>query len=302
MNFLHPFRRLYWSIRKYYMEYLMYHNPKKLKDILYYKKFHNNINWKDPKDLNEKINWLSFNTDTSLWTKCADKYRVREYIKECGCEEILVQLYGVWEKAENIDFDALPNKFVLKTNHGCGGIIIVRDKSVIDRESIIKRLQRNLDTPFGWELAEPHYLNIKPCIICEELLEDGAHAHPVDYKVWCFNGEPCYIWTTSDRVIETHELNGNLFDTEWHRLNHFMSEKFRNNVDVAKPKNLKGMLDYAKRLSQPFPQVRCDLYEIQGKIYFGELTFTSRAGLIGDYTQEALRIMGDKITLPLATK
>ena len=300
MNFfsLAPLKYIFKVLKHRYMGYVMYHNPRILKSILYHDKFGKWIDWNHPRDLNEKINWLAFNTDTTLWTKCADKFRMREYVKECGCEEILVPLYGVWKKASDIEFDKLPEKFVLKTNHGCGGVFIVKDKSKLNIESTVKKLQKHLDTPFGYKLAEPHYLGISPCVVCEMLLEDGVHEHPVDYKIYCFNGEPCYIWTTSDRVIETHELKGNLFDTEWNRLNHFMAEKFRNNVEVEKPFHLSEMLEYARKLATPFPQVRCDFYEIGNHVYIGELTFTSRAGLIGDFTPDALRIMGNQIILP----
>ena len=298
MDILYPFRRIYWYFKPYLVQYLMHHNLQGLASLLYHDRLHRRINWKHPHDLNEKINWLSFKTNTSMWTRCADKYRVREYVKECGCEEILVPLYGVWEQASDIDFSSLPDKFVIKTNHGCGDVFVVKDKSSINQTLIREKLQRAIETPFGRELAEPHYLKIPPCIICEQLLEDGVNENPVDYKVWCFNGRPHYILTVSERNIHTHEFKLNLFDTQWKRLDEYMSPQYRNHVQVPKPQNFTQMLEYARLLSEPFPQVRCDFYEINGQIYIGELTFTSRSGRMDYFTLEALRTMGDLVTLP----
>lgn len=302
IDLLYPLRRLYWFLKKKYISYAQYHDLQGLASLLYYDRLHRRINWRHPKDLNEKINWLSFKTDTSMWTRCADKYRVREYVKECGCEEILVPFYGVWEKASDIDFESLPNSFVLKTNHGSGGVFIVKDKAKIDKEEIVNQLQQSLDTPFGRELAEPHYLEIPPRIICEGLLEDAEHEHPIDYKIWCFDGIPHYVLTFSDRDVKMHSFKLNLYDTNWNRLNHLIPPSYRNTVSIKKPEMLEEMLEYARILSKPFPQVRCDLYYINHHIYFGELTFTSRSGRMDFFTPEALRIMGDKVTLPPATK
>ena len=298
MDILYPLRRVYWYLKKCYVRYAMKHDLQGLASLLYYDRFHKRIDWKNPKDLNEKINWLSFKTDTSMWTRCADKYRVREYVKECGCEDILVPLYGVWGQASDIDFASLPNKFVIKTNHGSGDVIIVRDKTAINEDEVRRRMQHFLETPFGRALAEPHYLKIKPCIICEKLLEDEDSEHPVDYKVWCFDGTPRYILTMSDRVIQTHDFKANVFDIEWNRLNEFIPDDYKNDVYVKRPTHLKEMLEYAGKLAKPFPQVRCDFYEVDGHIYFGELTFTSRSGRMDFFTPEALRIMGDMVTLP----
>lgn len=275
----------------------MYRNPRKLASILYYDTFKKHINWKNPKDLNEKINWLAFNTDTSLWSLCADKYRIREYIKEKKCDELLVKLYGKYDSAKDIDFDNLPEKFVLKPNHGYGNVIIVKDKSQIDKEDIIKQLQEAIDTPWGYETAEPHYLRIKPCIIAEELLEMNKSYGLVDYKVWCFNGKPYYIFTGSNRNVVTHEVIFNLFDLEWNRLDNYMSSKYRNNVYVPKPVHLDEILRYAEVLSEPFPIVRVDFYEVSGKVYIGELTFTSNMGRMDFYTEEALLKMGNLVNL-----
>ena len=279
------------------MFYAKYHYPRIYISILYHDRLRRWINWKNPKDLNEKINWLKFNTDTSLWSRCADKLLVRDYVKECGLENILIPLHGYWTKGAEIEFEKLPDKFVLKPNHGCGDVIVVKNKYDINRESICKKLQSSIEKKFGYELAEWHYLNIQPVILCEKLLEPN-NGDLIDYKVWCFDGNPTYIMTCSERDIDSHKAYLNLFDTNWTRLDKYITHKYKNTKYISKPKNLSKMLSYAKTLSKPFPQVRVDFYEINDKIYFGELTFTSRAGMMDYYTEECLIHMGSMVTLP----
>lgn len=290
-------KNIYWFFKDKYKYYLSKHNPKRLANILYHDTFNEWINWEKPQNLNEKINYLAFNTDTNLWTKCADKYRMREYIKERNCEELLVTLYGKYENASDIDFEALPNKFVLKPNHGYGNVIIVKDKTSINKTEIINQLQHAIETPWGYETAELHYTKIKPCIIAEELLESNSQYGLIDYKVWCFNGKPYYIFTGSNRDVITHKVVFNLFDTEWNRLDNYMSEKYRNNIYVPRPKHLNKMLEYARILSQPFKQVRVDFYEANNRVYIGELTFTSNMGRMDFHTKDALIEMGKHLTI-----
>lgn len=290
-------KEIFWYFKNQYKKYLIHKNPQKLSDILYYDAFHKWINWENPQDLNEKINWLAFNTDTTLWSKCSDKYRVREYIKEKGCEELLTKLYGKYEDADKINFESLPDKFVLKPNHGYGNVYIVKNKSQINSKEIITQLQNAINTPWGYETAEPHYTRIKPCIIAEELLESNDKYGLIDYKIWCFNGTPYYIFTCSNRNLITHQANFNFFDAQWNNLDNYLSPANRNQISIPKPKQLNRMLEYAKILSEPFAQVRVDLYEVNNKIYFGELTFTSNMGRMDYFTKEALLIMGQKIRI-----
>lgn len=292
-----PIKKIYWFFKYYYKLYLSHCNRKKYADILFHDQFGRNIDWKNPRDLNEKIQWLAYCTDTSLWTLCADKYRMREFIKSENCEELLVPLYGHWNKATDIDFDLLPDKFVLKPNHGYGDVIVVKDKNTIDKNAICRQLQKSINTPWGRETGEFHYLNIKPCIIAEMLLESDDPNGLVDYKVWCFNGKPCYIFTGSNRDVVTHKVKFNLFTTSWERLDNFMADRYRNDVVVRKPRLLKEMLKYSEVLSAKFPEVRVDFYEVKGKLYIGELTFMCNMGRIDFHTQQALIEMGNKLDL-----
>lgn len=150
-------------------------NPEKEVDRCYYPTFHKHWDYKNPKDLIEKIYWLELYTDTSLWTKCADKYRVREFVSELGLLDYMPKLYGHWDKVEDVDFDKLPNSFVIKSNNGCATVEVVRDKSTLDIKVMKRKLWQWMHLPFGADNAQMHYWGIKPCIIAEELL-------PNDYE------------------------------------------------------------------------------------------------------------------------
>lgn len=285
-------------LQKQYYNFLMIYYPKKWSDILYKEKFGKNINWKNPTDINEKINWLAFNSDTTLWSKYADKYNVRNYIKEVGLEHILVPLYGKWDTAHDINFNQLPSKFVLKNNHGCGDCILVRDKTSINKQQIINKIDKTLHHRYGIETAEPHYLKIKPCIIAEKLLESENSEGLIDYKIYCFNSQPFNILVCSDRDIEKHKVNFNLYSTKWEYLSdNYFIDKYKNGIKIQRPKHLDKMLEYARILSKPFKHVRVDLYEVDGKVYFSELTFTSTGGRMDFFTPEYLKIMGNQIII-----
>jgi hypothetical protein len=244
---------------------------------------------------------LAFYTDTSLWSLCTDKYRVREFVEEKGLGHLLIPLYGKWDKAEDIDFDSLPDKYVLKPNNGNSDIIIVPDKTKIDKEEIIRRLNNGGARKFIAS-AQPHYLSIKPCFIAEQLLETDNPLGLVDYKIKVFNGKPFCIGTWANRTPMTNTGDFGLYDLDWNPLTHWINKKAQNHTSIPKPKNLGKMLEYAAKLGEDFEQVRVDFYEINGRVYFGELTFTSAAGRDDDYTEEALLEMGKQIKLDFSKK
>lgn len=274
-------------------------NPKYSADAMYYRAFGKRMNLNNPKDLIEKQTWLQFNTNTSLWTLCADKYRVREYVKEKGLESILTSLYGQWENVDDINFDALPNKFVLKANNGCGTVIPVLDKKQLNITETKKTLKDWIKKPYGYVAAQFHYLPIKRCIVAEQLLEEEGEMKTlsphslVDYKIWCFNGQPECILVVFDRAPGFTQQA--VYDLEWNDISSKVFSADYYKKPLAKPKNLDKMIEYAKILSKDFLEVRTDFYNIDGKIYFGELTFT--AGY-GDLTEEYYRYLGSKFELP----
>ena len=267
---------------------------------------HDDFDIDNPKSLIEKITWLELNTDTSLWTLCADKYRMREYVARCGLSEYLPKNYGHWENPSDIDFSQLPNEFVLKANNGCGTVKIIRDKSTINEKKLKKELKRWLKRPFGYMGAQSHYLSIKPCILAEELLhqdEEQKAFSPesfVDYKVWCINGKPENVLVVYGRNDAGYSLD--LYDTSWERLD----EKLKKNghfvfrvEKIPKPDCLDEMLSMAKKMAEPFPEVRVDFYVVDRKPVIGELTFSTGYGY---FTDEYYEYLGTKVDLSKAKK
>lgn len=280
-------------------------SPKMAISIAYRGSLHKKMDWKDPKDLNEKINWLKIYGDTSRWAQLSDKYEVRNFIKERGVEELLVKLYGVWDSPDDIDFSKLPDRFVMKMNNGCNSVILVTDKSKLDVDMIKKQFKKWMKERFGLATIELHYLDIKPRIIAEQLLEnDNKESESlVDYKFWCLDGEPYYIFVCIDRVLNKG-MRVAMYDTNWNLIPNMLDGPHKNdNVDrIEKPACFEQMLNYARILSKGFPEVRVDLYESKGKVYFGEMTFTSQGGFMKYFTPEKLLEMGAKVTLPIRHK
>ena len=252
----------------------------------------------NPRDINEKIQWLEFFTDTTEWSRLADKYAVREYVKERVGEEILVPLLGKWDKAADIDFSKLPKKFVIKPNNGSYDCCIVTDKEHTDLEVIRRKMYDSMKHPFGRETCEPHYLRIKPCIIAEQLLETDEVGGLIDYKMWCFNGKFHSVFLCANRDNDKHKVDWNYYDENWKRCPEKISEKFRNDFESPRPENFDKMIEYAEKLSEGLPQARIDFYNIKGKIYFGEITLTSNFGMMPYYPQEVLDDMGKHCILP----
>ena len=236
------------------------------------------LNLEDPKTFNEKIQWLKLYYHDPLMTKCADKYLVREYIKEKIGEKYLIPLLGVWDKPEDIDFDSLPNQFVLKVNWGCGQNIIVKDKSKLDIINTIEKLKYWLE-PFSnhyYNSYEWAYKNIKPKIICEKYIEQ-IDGNLVDYKVFCFNGEAKYIQVDVDRFTDHKRC---IYDLDWIKQEFKTEDSFELYYkDVNRPDNLNTIIYISKILSSQFYNARVDLYDVNRNIYFGELTFSHGNGM-----------------------
>lgn len=276
-------------------------HPVTLVKLRYFARFKKLPDLRNPKDLNEKVLYLKLFSDTSKWTKLADKYKVREYVKECGLGDYLIPLWGMWTSVNDIDFDALPKSFIFKANNGVGKneYLIVEDKDTLDKEKAKRFLDKLLHVKHVGALsAEPHYKNIPPCIIAEELLPSvEGEKSPVDYKIFCFNGQPQYIRTYSNRDKDGADVS--TYDIDWNSLPAVDQAEARYHAgkQMPKPMNLEDMICVATKLSKPFPFVRVDLYNINGKIYFGEMTFTPLGGMMSSMTPEALKKMGDMVDL-----
>lgn len=285
------------------IQYLGKTDLKKLAAYQYKMRLGKRIDWENPKDLNEKIQWLKFYSDTTEWTRCADKYRIREFVKERGLENLLVKLYGKWEKAEDIEWESLPEQFVLKVNNGSGDVLICTDKEKLNIEETTHRYSELLKLKFWRLYAEPHYENIKPCIIAEELLDKTQQCIQtetlIDYKIWCFNGEPFCVWCCYNRTPKTVEVGTYDLDWNYHEEKSVFTDHYiKAQKLLPRPQSLEQMLEYAKILSKGFPEVRVDFYEVGGKPYLGEMTFTSKGGYMDFYTKEFLMELGDKVILP----
>ena len=291
------------KIYRIYRNYMLDHFPSRIIDHDWRKWKGYPVDWKHPRDINEKIQWLICHSDTSLWSVCADKLRVRDFVRSRGLEDILIPLYGVWEKAEDIDFDSLPDKFVIKCNHDSGSYHIVDKKAPgYDPEAIRADLGQHLKVKFGYRGGEMYYNRIKPCILAEQFLEQdkvGTTSIPVDYKIWCFDGKPYSVWACYDRSSEGTYVN--LYDLDWnvHPEVSVFTDHYRDGQGkVPKPVCLGRMLEAASILSKGFPEVRADFYVAGGKVYFGELTFASLSGKMDFYTDAYLEELGRQCVLP----
>ncbi len=287
-----------------FCEWLGTHFPETLVRIRYFVRFKRFLRLDNPQTLNEKILYLSLRTDTSLWTKCADKYAVREYVHDCGLDDILIPLYGVWEKADEIDFAKLPEKFVMKTTHGSGDIVVVKNKNELNVKRVVNSFNRLLSKPYGALEGGKHYMRIKPKVIVEALLQNDERderlsSSLVDYKIWCINGIPRYIWACYNRSSKGQD--NALFDTCWNDCSYYLvyNDHYRRpTVQLPKPSCLAQMLDVARKISTNIPVLRCDLYAIGNRVYFGEMTFTSNGGMMFNYTEEFQEMLGRETLLP----
>lgn len=267
----------------------------------WYKSLHGKpINLENPKDFDEKINWLKLYADTTLWTKCSDKYLVREYVKEHGLSHVLNDLFGVYNNADEIDFDTLPDSFVIKTTNGGGGnsVMIVKNKRELNVKEAKKTLNKWLKKPTSFLYGEYHYSTIIPRLIIEKYLEpQPGELSLTDIKINCFNGEPYSVFYCSDRQLG-NSVCYSVYDLDWNLYPEKITEDHRTDKIYPKPKSFDKMLEYSRILSKDIPFVRVDWYEIDGKPVFSELTFTPGAGFQVFYSEDYLLELGNKLVLP----
>lgn len=253
------------------------------------------LNLDNPRTFNEKIQWLKLYDSTPIKTRLADKYLVRDWVKEKIGEQYLIPILGVYDKFEDIDFAKLPNQFVIKCNHGSGWNIIVTDKSKLDLNDAKTKLDKWLNTNFaflcGYEL---HYRDIKPKIIIEKYMEELGTAL-YDYRFFCCDGKVQQIWV--DVFSGTPQHKRKIYDTKWKELN-FTVKWPRLESNIEKPKNLDKMISLAETMAEGFALVRVDFYDVNNHIYFGEMTFTSMSGTGKFSSSQAELELGSKIKLP----
>lgn len=252
--------------------------PNEMLSKIYYKiLIHEKLDLKKPKTLNEKMQWLKlyYYPNNSLAIQCTDKYQVREYIAQKGLDAKLTNLLGVWENARNIDWDRLPDKFVLKCTHGCAYNIICKDKSTFDKRAATKQLNKWLKEDFAAFNVELHYGKIKPRrIIAEEFLGDKL----IDYKFFCFNGQPQFLYISSD-LIHDRQAQIGFFDVNGSKIP-LIRDDYEDIGDIEMPECFGEMLESAKVLSADFPFVRVDFFKTDTSYTFAELTFTPSAAMM----------------------
>lgn len=259
---------------------------------LYYRNMHETLDWNNLKTYNEKMQWEKLFNNDPRKAHLADKYKVREWVANKIGEQYLIPLLGVWDNSQDIDFGKLPNSFVLKTNCGTGDVVIVKDKSSLTKKEIREiryKLNYYLHYDCGCNSFEMHYSEIEPKIICEKLLEFPDTDVP-DYKFLCFEGKPYYCWVDIGRY---HNHKRNIYDLDW-KLQDWNQKNYGNSdAPIDRPVNFDKMIEIAKKLSQGFTQIRIDLYNIDGKIYFGEMTFTNGSGFEKISPKEANLMLGN---------
>lgn len=252
-----------------------------------------------PSTFNAKLQWLKLYDRNPLLPHLVDKFEVRSYVKKKIGERYLVPLYGIWDKFEDIDFNSLPNQFVLKCTHDSGSVIICKDKATINIKNIKSKFNKALKKNFYYSSREWPYKDIKPRIICEKFLMDESGYELKDYKVFCFNGEPKIIQVDFNRFLN-HKRN--LYSIDWEYLNFEIRYPSDKSVSIKKPVCLDEILTLSRKLSNGFPHVRVDFYIIGTTIFFGELTFFHEAGF-GKFTPECFDyLLGSWIDLSLVEK
>lgn len=266
--------------------------------VMYFANLRKWLNLKHPRSFNEKIQWLKLYDRKPAYTIMVDKYRVREYVSKTIGEEYLIPLLGVWKNPEDIDFDGLPDQFVLKCNHNSGlGMCICKDKSKLDIPKVKQALCKGLKQDYFLPGREWPYKDVERCVIAEQYMEDAETAELRDYKFFCFNGKARMLFMATDRQAAGEETKFDFFDMDFNHLD-FTNGHPNAAVTLQKPSQFEKMKELAEKLSQGIPQVRVDLYEVNGKVYFGELTFSHWSGMVAFDPPEWDRTIGDYIELP----
>ncbi len=243
------------------------------------------LNLKNPQTFNEKLQWLKLYDRKPEYTVMVDKYAVKKYVADKIGEEYIIPTFGVWDNVEDIDFEKLPNQFVLKCTHDSGGLVICKDKANLDIEAAKLKLQKSLKTDFYLMGREWPYKNVPRKIIAEKFMEDSQNEDLRDYKFFCFDGVVKALFVASDRQNPNEETKFDFFDADFNPLK--CRNGHPNSINLPKcPKSFAEMKKLASILSMGIPHARVDFYEIDGKVYFGEMTFYHNCGFVAFNPEE----------------
>lgn len=265
---------------------------KKYNAQLYESRQKKKLDWNNLKTYTEKMQWAKIYDEDPRKVICADKYAVRKWVADKIGEEYLIPLLGVWERYFDIDFKALPEQFVIKTNHGSGDAVVIKRKSkmkLTQKIEMRRKIVSAMKTDYGTKHCELHYSKIKPFIIAEQYIDSGKEELQ-DYKFLCFDGVAHFCWVDVDRFTN-HKRN--VYDMEWKKQEWNQREYGNYDEELPKPDNFEKMIEIAEILSQGFSHVRVDLYNVKGKIYFGEMTFTNGSGFESINPESADYMLGE---------
>lgn len=273
-----------------------------LSDTMYLKllfrlKFDKALNLNTPQTFNEKLQYLKLYDRKPIYTQMVDKYSVKEYVSDIIGSEYIIPTLGIWDSFDDIDFDTLPEKFVLKCTHDSGGLVICRDKSKLDKEAARKKIEKSLKTNYYWRGREWPYKNVPARIMAEAYMQDGDNESLPVYKFFCFGGRACIIQTIQNDKTPDETID--YFDREWTLLD--LKQNFPNSLNpLVKPNLFDKMLEIADVLAKVKKNfIRVDLYYINGKIYFSEFTFFSDSGMAVFHPEHWDERLGEMIDLSL---
>ena len=266
-------------------------------ELRFRERMHKKPDLKNPKTYSEKLQWLKLHYHEPILIKLVDKAEVKPWVAEHIGEDHIIPTLGVWDNFDEIDFDSLPNQFVLKCTHDSGGVFVVTDKNKFDIEAARKKLEPRLKTSYYWHTREWPYKFVKPRILAEQFMVDESGYELKDYKLFCFDGKMKYLFVATDRRVKGKDTKFDFFDENFV---HLPIKNGHENADreLVCPPGFEEMKRCASILSKGFPEARVDFYDINGHVYFGEITFYHWGGLMPFEPEEWDRIFGDQIVLP----
>ena len=286
----------YNDFKRYVMNIRKLMPTKFILELQFYHHFRRFFSWKNPKSLNEKVQWLKVNNRNEEYIKLVDKIQVKDYVCDKIGAKYIIPTYGVWDNATKIDFTKLPEKFVLKCNHDSHCVFMCTDKNKFDINRAVNTLNKRLKYNHYWYGREWPYKYVKPRILAEQLLENNDGSEVVDYKIMCFNGKVDDIMVCSGR--NANKLRYYYFDREWKLLRYQDVDKdLPEDFSLKKPEKLEEMFKLSEQLAYGKPLVRVDWYEVNGQLFFGELTFFPCAGFDTDITAEVDYKLGERLNL-----
>lgn len=263
--------------------------------IYYFAHFKKFCDLKKPSTYNEKLNWLKLHDHNPVYPTLVDKYEAKEYVARIIGNEYIIPTLGVWDTFDDIDFEKLPNQFVLKCTHDSEGLVIVKDKKKLDKNAAKEKIEAALKQNFYYIGREWPYKDVKPRIIAEQYMEDHVDGELRDYKFFCFDGEPKAMFIASDRASD--HVKFDYYDLKFNHLD--IKQKYPHAKEaLRKPVTFEKMIEFSKILSKGFPHVRVDFYEVDGHLYFGELTFYHFSGFMPFEPDRWDKVFGDWLKLP----